>query len=71
MPQPISPEEKIAITLRFLATGETFYDLMYQFRVHRVTIDKYVLEVYEAIYHCLKDEGNLHQMTFSKRLRRN
>ena len=71
MPQPIPPEEKIAITLRFLATGETFNGLMYQFRVYRVTIDKSALEVYKAIYHCLKDEGNLHQMIFSKRLRRN
>ena len=70
MPKPISPEEKIAITLRFLATGETFYGLMYQFRVYNVTIDESVLEVYKAIYHCSKDEGNLYQMTFSKRLRR-
>ena len=45
MPKPISPEEKIAITLRFLATGEAFYSLMYQFRIHRVTIGKSVLEV--------------------------
>ena len=41
----IFPEEKLAITLRFLATGETFHIPMYQFRVHRVTISK-----------CLKDE---------------
>ena len=41
----IFPEEKLAITLSFLATGETFHIPMYQFRVHRVTISK-----------CLKDE---------------
>ena len=26
---PISPEEKLAITLRFLATGETYKSFMY------------------------------------------
>ena len=53
---PISPEEKIDITLRFLATGETLHSLMYQFWVHRVTTGKFVPEVCKAIYYCLKDE---------------
>ena len=52
----ISPEEKLAITLRYLATGETFQSLMYQFRVHRATIAKFIPEVRKAIYNCLKDE---------------
>ena len=30
---PISPEEKLALTRRFLATGETYKSLMYQYRV--------------------------------------
>ena len=55
MHRPISPEEKIAITLRFLATGETFHSLIYQFRVHRVSMGKFVPEVCKAIYHCVKD----------------
>ena len=42
MCRPISPEEKIGIIRRFLATGETFHSLMYQFQVHRVTIGKFV-----------------------------
>ena len=53
---PISPEEKLAITLRYLATRETFQSLMYQFRVHRATIAKFIPEVCKAIYNCLKDE---------------
>ena len=51
MCRPISPEEKIAITLRFLATGETFHSLIYQFRVHRVSMGKFVPEVCKVIYH--------------------
>ena len=39
---PISPEEKLALTLRFLATGESYESLMYQFRIHRRTIGKFV-----------------------------
>ena len=51
MCRPISPEEKIAITLRFLATGVTFHSLIYQFRVHRVSMGKFVPEVCKVIYH--------------------
>ena len=53
MRQPIPAEERLAITLRFLATGETYDSLMYQFRVHRTTIAKIVLEVCQAIYQVL------------------
>ena len=56
MRRPISPEEKIAITLRFSTTGETFHSLIYQFQVHRVSMGKFVPEVCKAIYSCLKDE---------------
>ena len=52
----ILPEEKIAITLKFLATGEIFHSLMYQYRVHRVTIGEFVPVVCNTIYHCLKDK---------------
>ena len=43
MRQPIDPE--IAITLRFLATGESYESLMYQFRVHSSTIAKFIPDV--------------------------
>ena len=53
MRQPVPAEEILAITLRFLATGETYDSLMYQVRVHRTTIAKIVLEVCQAIYQVL------------------
>ena len=53
---PISAEEKLAITLRFLATGESYESLIYQFRVHRRTIGKFVPEVCKVIFNCLKSE---------------
>ena len=46
---PISPSERLALTLRFLATGETFRSLEFQFRVSRTAISYIVLEVCEAI----------------------
>ena len=46
----ISPEE----TETFLATGEIFHSLMYQYQVHRVTIGEFIPEVFNTIYHCLK-----------------
>ena len=42
---PISPEEKLAITLRVLATGETYNSLMYQYRVSEESISTFVPEV--------------------------
>ena len=56
MRMPIPAEEKLAITLRYLATGETFESLMYQFRVHRTTIAAFIPEVCKAIYETLKEE---------------
>ena len=46
MRQPISSEEKNAISFR----------LMYQFLINSVTIGILVSEVCKVIYHCLKDE---------------
>ena len=56
MRQPISPEEKLAVTLRFLATGESYKSLMYQFRIHSSTISLFIPKVCEAIYQALEDE---------------
>ena len=33
MREPITPEEKLAITLRFLASGESYQGLVYQYCV--------------------------------------
>lgn len=56
MREPVSPEVKLAITLRFLATGESYESLMYQYRVHKSTISKFIPKVCYEIYRILKDE---------------
>ena len=53
---PISPEEKLAITLRFLATGETYKSLMYQYRVSEVSISRFVPEVCQVIIESFMEE---------------
>ena len=47
---PLSVGLKLAITLRFLATGESYQSLSYQFMVGRSSISKFVPKV------CRKDE---------------
>ncbi|KAF9414455.1 hypothetical protein HW555_007652, partial [Spodoptera exigua] len=42
---PIPPIERLMVTLRFLATGRTFTDLHYSFRMGIATISKIVNEV--------------------------
>ena len=54
--EPISAEEKLAVTLRYLATGESYQSLMYQFRIHRSTISVFIPKVCDAIYNALQEE---------------
>ena len=56
MREPIPPEIKLAVTIRFLATGTTFEDFSIGFRVHKSTIGKFVPEVCEAIYRRMKND---------------
>ena len=46
---PISVGKKLALTIRYLATGESYTSLSYQFRVGRSTISKFLPEVCRAI----------------------
>ena len=46
---PIEPGLRLAITLRFLATGDSYVSLGLLFRVHRTTIGKIIYETCEAI----------------------
>ncbi|KAG8227282.1 hypothetical protein J437_LFUL014536 [Ladona fulva] len=41
----ISPEKRLALTLRFLATGESYCSLMYSSRIHESMISKIVWKV--------------------------
>ncbi|XP_067245510.1 uncharacterized protein [Chanodichthys erythropterus] len=52
----ISVGERLMITLRFLATGESFKSLSYQFRVGMSTIQQFVPETCAAIYQVLKEK---------------
>ena len=46
---PISVGEMLAITIRYLATGDSYTSLSCQFRVGRSTISKFLSEVCRAI----------------------
>ena len=52
----IPPSERLAVTLRYLATGESFTSLHFQFRMGKSTIAQMIPEVCNAIFTCLKDE---------------
>ncbi|XP_060582559.1 putative nuclease HARBI1 [Ruditapes philippinarum] len=47
--EALEPGLKLAVTLRHLATGASYSDLMYSFRVGSNTISKFVPEVLDAI----------------------
>ncbi|XP_039748888.1 protein ALP1-like [Pararge aegeria] len=53
---PIEPVEKLAITLRFLATGNTYSDLHVTYRMGVTTISKIVKEVCCEIWEKLREE---------------
>lgn len=56
MREPIPTGERLAVTLRFLATGESFTSLQYQFRISSSTLSIVIPEVCQAIYRVLKDD---------------
>ena len=47
---------KLALTLRHMATGATFRQLMFSFRVAENTTSLFVPKVLEALIETLKDE---------------
>jgi hypothetical protein len=56
MRESISARDRLSVTLRYLATGETFKSMMYQTRISNSTIRLIVPEVCAAIYSALKDK---------------
>ncbi|XP_053691921.1 uncharacterized protein LOC128740406 [Sabethes cyaneus] len=48
--QPITPREKLIITLRYLATGSSYQTLSYTFRVGRSTVAEIVKETCHALW---------------------
>lgn len=51
----ISASERLAITLRFLATGDSYTSLQYLFKVSKQSISLIIPEVCDAIIESLRD----------------
>lgn len=49
IPKPISAHHKLCITLRYLATGESFRSLAFQYRAHHSTIGRIVDKCFASI----------------------
>ncbi|XP_065117492.1 uncharacterized protein [Paramisgurnus dabryanus] len=56
MRRAIPPRERLSLTLRFLATGETFKSLRFQYRMGTSTISQIVFETCTALYQVMKDD---------------
>ncbi len=55
-PRALSPELKVAITLRYMATGNSYHDLRFMFRVAHNTISLVVHEVVNAIVDVMSED---------------
>uniref|UniRef100_A0A915E8U4 Transposase n=1 Tax=Ditylenchus dipsaci TaxID=166011 RepID=A0A915E8U4_9BILA len=53
---PINPEERLMLALRFLATGEAFRSLSFQFRLGVSTVSEIVSSTCRAIFSALKKD---------------
>ena len=51
----ISAAERLALTLRFLATGDSQQSLSFSFRIGKATVSKIISETCDATYTVLKD----------------
>lgn len=56
MRESISAGERLVLTLRYLATGDSFRSLQFLFRIPVSTISTIIPEVLDAIYEVLVDE---------------
>ena len=56
MRKAISVDERLNLTLRFLATGHIYSNVEADYKINRTKISGTVIEVCIAIYYCLKDE---------------
>lgn len=56
MRDSISAHDKLCVTLRFLASGQSYTELTYAFRISTSSIAEFVPEVCQALYNVLKEE---------------
>ena len=56
MREAISPSERLSITLRYLATGDSYYSLEYLYRIPVSTLSGLIPETCQAIYDSLKED---------------
>ena len=59
MREAIPPNERLSITLRFLATGNSFEDLKFLCRTSPQAIGRIVFETCRAIIHCLQRQQTI------------
>ena len=52
----VSAEERLVVTLRFLATGDSQQSLSFSFRLGKSTVSRIISETCDAIYQSLKDD---------------
>ncbi|KAH9382577.1 hypothetical protein HPB48_015847 [Haemaphysalis longicornis] len=51
--RPIYPAERLAVTLRFLATGGSMQEIAFNFRIHPSTVSGILKETLPALWDCL------------------
>uniref|UniRef100_A0A3B3HNM8 DDE Tnp4 domain-containing protein n=1 Tax=Oryzias latipes TaxID=8090 RepID=A0A3B3HNM8_ORYLA len=52
----IDPEQRLAVCLRFLSTGDSYCTIASSFRLGVSTVASIVRETCDALWHCLRDE---------------
>lgn len=55
MREALTPRMKLEISLRFLATGDSYTSLQYLYRVSKSAISEFMPDVFDAIYEGLKE----------------
>ena len=56
MREPIPPRLKLAATICFLSTGQSYKSFQFQFRIHNSTLSLFVPEVCQAIFSRQKEK---------------
>lgn len=63
-PNVLSPGEQLATTLRFLATGDSYGSLMYQHRISKSSISKFIPHVCKMIVQTLHKELKVREIKY-------